>query len=59
MGIKLSGNLSLVSLGPLTNIALAIKLDPHFLDNLKEIYVLGGSDSGELMSKKTYLTSQY
>lgn len=42
------GKLSLLCLGPLTNVALAIRLDPKFLENLKEIFVLGGSDSGKL-----------
>ncbi|KAK6620638.1 hypothetical protein RUM43_010933 [Polyplax serrata] len=40
------GKLSLVCLGPLTNIAMAAKMDDTFLRNLREIFVLGGSDSG-------------
>jgi inosine-uridine nucleoside N-ribohydrolase len=34
--------LDLVALGPLTNLALAIKLDPQFLTKLKSCYIMGG-----------------
>lgn len=34
---------SLVCTGPLTNIALALRLDPNFGTNLKEIVVMGGA----------------
>ncbi|ORX48132.1 nucleoside hydrolase [Piromyces finnis] len=33
---------TIVSLGPLTNIALAIRLDPFFLSKVKNIVVMGG-----------------
>ncbi|KAJ1267730.1 hypothetical protein BS78_07G080000 [Paspalum vaginatum] len=37
------GEVSILALGPLTNIALAIKRDPLFVKNLKRIVVLGGA----------------
>jgi purine nucleosidase len=40
------GQLTLLTLGPLTNIALAIYLDPRFLKNLKRLVVMGGAIDG-------------
>ncbi|XP_026680068.1 probable uridine nucleosidase 2 isoform X2 [Diaphorina citri] len=40
------GQISLICLGPLTNVAHAIKLYPGFLDNLQQIIVMGGSVKG-------------
>ncbi len=40
------GQLTLLTLGPLTNVALAIRLDPAFLKNLKQIVVMGGAVDG-------------
>ena len=37
------GEISLLALGPLTNIATAMMLDPSFAKNLKELVVMGGS----------------
>ncbi|DBA75224.1 TPA: hypothetical protein ACH3X1_010518 [Trebouxia sp. C0004] len=37
------GELILVVLGPLTNVALACKLDPHLPSRVKALYVMGGS----------------
>ncbi|XP_024024622.1 probable uridine nucleosidase 2 [Morus notabilis] len=37
------GQLTVVALGPLTNIALAIQLDPAFAKNVGQIVVLGGA----------------
>jgi inosine-uridine nucleoside N-ribohydrolase len=39
--------ITLLCLGPLTNVALAIRLDPHFIANLKQLVVRGGSTEGE------------
>ncbi|XP_063835700.1 inosine-uridine preferring nucleoside hydrolase-like isoform X2 [Ostrinia nubilalis] len=39
---KYEGQLIVVALAPLTNIALAIKIDPEFLTRLKQIYVGAG-----------------
>ncbi|ORY50841.1 nucleoside hydrolase [Rhizoclosmatium globosum] len=37
------GTLTLLALGPLTNVALAISLDKNFLKNLKSLVIMGGS----------------
>jgi len=37
------GELTLVALGPLTNIALAIRLDPTFPSKLKDFIIMGGA----------------
>lgn len=39
----LPGEITLFPLGPLTNIALAIILDPNFAGNVKEIFLMGGA----------------
>ncbi|XP_026726451.1 probable uridine nucleosidase 1 isoform X2 [Trichoplusia ni] len=39
---KYKGELVVVALGPLTNIALAIRLDPMFISRLAHLYVGGG-----------------
>lgn len=41
------GEIDLVALGPLTNIALAIKMDPNFVSNIRSIYVMGGCHSAK------------
>ncbi|PNF15370.1 hypothetical protein B7P43_G00929 [Cryptotermes secundus] len=40
------GEVTLLCLGPLTNLALAIRLDPSFLTKLKQLVVMGGSVEG-------------
>ncbi len=37
------GKHTLVCVGPLTNIAVAISIDPQFLLKFKQVYVMGGS----------------
>ncbi|XP_045904938.1 inosine-uridine preferring nucleoside hydrolase [Micropterus dolomieu] len=37
---------SLVALGPLTNLALAVRLDPCFPQKLKDLYIMGGNKEG-------------
>ncbi|KAK8459411.1 hypothetical protein SEVIR_2G138600v4 [Setaria viridis] len=37
------GEVSVLALGPLTNLALAIKKDPSFVKNVRKIVVLGGA----------------
>jgi purine nucleosidase len=39
------GELSIVCIGPLTNIAMAIIKDPEFVGNVKALYVMGGSNN--------------
>ncbi|XP_057318972.1 uncharacterized protein LOC130663643 [Microplitis mediator] len=43
---KYSGELSILAIGPLTNIALAVSLDPNFMNNVKRLYIMGGSIAG-------------
>ncbi|KAK2835944.1 hypothetical protein Q5P01_016428 [Channa striata] len=38
---------SLVALGPLTNLALAVRLDPCFPQKLEELYIMGGNMEGK------------
>ncbi len=40
------GQITLVTLGPLTNVALAIQLDADFLVNLGQLVIMGGSIDG-------------
>lgn len=39
------GEVTVVALGPLTNIALAVQLDPSFAENIGQIVLLGGAFS--------------
>ncbi|XP_050418774.1 nucleoside hydrolase isoform X3 [Patella vulgata] len=41
------GKLTLVALGPLTNLSLAIRLDPTFGERLKSCFIMGGNYKGE------------
>lgn len=40
------GELSVVAIGPLTNLASAALKDPDFAGNLKALYIMGGSNNG-------------
>jgi purine nucleosidase len=40
------GQVTLLTLGPLTNLALTIRLNPLFLDNLAHLVIMGGSVDG-------------
>jgi purine nucleosidase len=40
------GQLRIVCIGPLTNIALAVRADPSFVANVGALYVMGGSING-------------
>ncbi|CAH1787467.1 unnamed protein product [Owenia fusiformis] len=41
------GKLTLIGLGPLTNIAMAIRLDPDLGKKLKDCYIMGGNYQGK------------
>ncbi|XP_043097487.1 probable uridine nucleosidase 2 [Puntigrus tetrazona] len=41
------GEVSLIALGPLTNLALAVRLDPTFPQKLKDLYIMGGNMEGK------------
>jgi len=42
-GLERPGELTLVALGPLTNVAQAIRLEPRLVDDVAEIIVMGGA----------------
>nr|XP_032832941.1 inosine-uridine preferring nucleoside hydrolase-like isoform X1 [Petromyzon marinus] len=37
------GQITLVAVGPLTNVALATRMDPDFTSRLKELFIMGGT----------------
>jgi len=39
------GELTIVCIGPLTNIAMAAVKDPRFVENVKALYIMGGSNN--------------
>ncbi len=41
-----SGQLTMVCMGPLTNLAVAVKIQPKLKNWLKDIYILGGNIEG-------------
>lgn len=45
--VKENEDVTLVTIGPLTNVAMAYKLDPNFEKNLKKLVVLGGNYFGK------------
>lgn len=49
------GEVTILALGPLTNIALAIRLDPLFLAKVRNIVVLGGSVEGNTIFHESYI----
>jgi len=40
------GTLNIVAIGPLTNIAMAAVKDPDFVQNVNNLYIMGGSNNG-------------
>lgn len=40
------GKVSVVAIGPLTNIAMAVAKDREFVRNVKSLYIMGGSNNG-------------
>ncbi|KAL3870547.1 hypothetical protein ACJMK2_038600 [Sinanodonta woodiana] len=46
MSRQFEGELTLVCLGPLTNIAVALRIDPHFGTRLKNCFIMGGNHQG-------------
>lgn len=44
--LEISGEITLVALAPLTNVALAIRQDPDFGKKLKSVTIMGGNTQG-------------
>ncbi|KAK7065655.1 hypothetical protein SK128_012794, partial [Halocaridina rubra] len=42
-----SDEVIMAALGPLTNLAMAVRLDPSFFSHFTQIYVMGGNTTGE------------
>ncbi|KAK2181988.1 hypothetical protein NP493_372g02041 [Ridgeia piscesae] len=42
-----NGEINLICLGPLTNVALALRLDPEFGSKLKDCFIMGGNHTGK------------
>uniref|UniRef100_A0A1B0GJU9 Inosine/uridine-preferring nucleoside hydrolase domain-containing protein n=1 Tax=Lutzomyia longipalpis TaxID=7200 RepID=A0A1B0GJU9_LUTLO len=40
------GEVSLICLGPLTNLGLCLRMYPHVAENIKEVYIMGGNNFG-------------
>lgn len=40
------GNISILAIGPLTNIANAVKQNPNFVQNVDELVIMGGDEGG-------------
>ncbi|UCR88023.1 nucleoside hydrolase [Mycetocola spongiae] len=40
------GEVNIVAIGPLTNVAMAAVKDPDFVKNVKSLYIMGGSNNG-------------
>ncbi|KZT26124.1 nucleoside hydrolase [Neolentinus lepideus HHB14362 ss-1] len=46
---KYPGQVSIYAAGPLTNVALAVRMDPTFAENAKELVIMGGYVDVELL----------
>lgn len=53
--LTFSLQVSLVALGPLSNLALAVRLDPCFPQKLKELYIMGGNMEGDVRTPSNLL----
>lgn len=49
--VKEHEDVTLVCIGPLTNVAIAYKLDPKFAKRLKKLVILGGNYLGKVDRK--------
>ena len=45
---EFAGNLEILALGPLTNLALASKLDPTFPNKVKRLVIMGACESAQV-----------
>ena len=46
--ISFPGEITLVATGPLTNVALALHIDPELGTKLQDIYIMGGNTEGNI-----------
>jgi len=46
--LPISGEITLLATGPLTNVAMALSLDERFGAKLKDCIIMGGNTSGKL-----------
>jgi inosine-uridine nucleoside N-ribohydrolase len=53
------GKVRLVCLAPLTNIALTMKTYAHFASSLKDIYVMGGNCTGNILLNTQCVVTSY
>lgn len=44
--MKSEGDISVVAVGPLTNIAMALRIEPRLEDKIKELIIMGGGHTG-------------
>ena len=54
-----SGEITLVALGPLTNVALALKIDTEFGRRLKNVTIMGGNTEGMFYSFRNFIMIVY
>lgn len=47
--------ITIVCLGPLTNIALAMKMYSTFINNIKEFYIMGGNITGNFVNQYLFI----
>uniref|UniRef100_A0A183FP67 IU_nuc_hydro domain-containing protein n=2 Tax=Heligmosomoides polygyrus TaxID=6339 RepID=A0A183FP67_HELPZ len=57
--VKENEDVTLVTIGPLTNVAMAYKLDPNFEKNLKKLVVLGGNYFGKKHENCDFTSSEF
>ena len=44
--MKSEGDITLVSVGPLTNVAMALRIEPRLEDKIKQLIIMGGGHTG-------------
>ncbi|KNE65014.1 hypothetical protein AMAG_10680 [Allomyces macrogynus ATCC 38327] len=50
---KANPGITLIALGPLTNVAMAIRLDPQFLTYVDQVFIMGGTILGKGNANRT------
>lgn len=44
--MKSDGDITIVAVGPLTNLAMALRIEPHLEEKIKELVIMGGGHTG-------------